>query len=63
MLKDILKLAHKNGIVLSNNKFIYQNKEVGFSDFIFFVNKNKFIRGIEGAILNSKKVLFNVEQH
>lgn len=61
MLKDILKIAHKKGIVLSNNKFIYQKKEVGFSDFIFFVNKNKFINGIEGSVNKSKKILFNAE--
>ncbi len=62
MFKDILKIAHKNGIALRDNKFIYQNKEVGFSDFIFYVNKNKFIKGIEGAVLSSKQVLFNVDK-
>jgi hypothetical protein len=63
MFKDILKIAHKNGIALRDNKFIYQNKEVGFSDFIFYVNKNKFINGIEGAVLNSKLVLFDVNKY
>jgi hypothetical protein len=63
MFKDILKIAHKNGIALRDNKFIYQNKEVGFSDFIFYVNKNKFINGIEGAVLSSKQVLFNVNKY
>lgn len=62
MLKDILRIAKKNGIVLSDNKFIYQNKEIGFSDFIFYVNKNKFKTGIEGAIINSKQILFNVDK-
>jgi hypothetical protein len=63
MFKDILKIAHKNGIALRDNKFIYQNKEVSFSDFIFYVNKNKFINGIEGAVLNSKLVLFDVNKY
>lgn len=63
MFKDILKIAHKNGIALRHNKFIYQNKEVGFSDFIFYVNKNKFVNGIEGAVLSSKQVLFNVDKY
>jgi hypothetical protein len=63
MFKDILKIAHKNGIALRDNKFIYQNKEVGFSDFIFYVNKNKFVNGIEGAVLNSKLVLFDVNKY
>lgn len=63
MLKDILKIAHKNGIVLHDDKFIYHNKEVDFSDFIFYVNKNKFINGIERAVLNSKQVLFNADKY
>lgn len=62
MLKDILKIAHKNGIGLSRDKFIYQNKEIGFAEFIFYVNKHKFINGIEGAIKKSKYVLFNLDK-
>ncbi len=62
MLKDILKIAHKNGIILRKDKFIYDNKEISFSEFIAFINKHKFNKGIEKAILNSKKVLFNVKQ-
>lgn len=63
MLKDILKVARKNGIVLRNDKFTYQNREVRISDFIFYVNKNKFINGIEGAILKSKQELFNMDKY
>ncbi|MBI5661287.1 MULTISPECIES: hypothetical protein [Ignavibacterium] len=62
MLKDILKIAHKNGIVLRRDKFVFENKEISFSEFISFINKNKFNEGIEKAILNSKKVLFNDKQ-
>lgn len=62
MLKDILKIAHKNGIVLRRDKFVFENKEISFSEFISFINKNKFNEGIGKAILNSKKVLFNAKQ-
>lgn len=58
MLKDIIKIAHRNEILLSGNKFIFQNKEIDFASFISFVNKNKFTNGIEGAIKKSKDVLF-----
>jgi hypothetical protein len=62
MLKDILKIAHKNGIVLRKDKFVFDNKEISFSEFVTFINKHKFDGGIEKAILNSKKILFNAKQ-
>ncbi|AFH50005.1 Hypothetical protein IALB_2302 [Ignavibacterium album JCM 16511] len=63
MFKDILKIAHKNGIVLCKDKFVYQNNEIVFADFILYVNKHKFYEGIEGAIIKSKNVLFNSDRY
>ncbi len=59
MLKDIIKIAHKNGIYLKNNLFVCNDSEVKFNEFIWFINKRKFSLGIEEAIKISKKELFN----
>jgi len=58
MLKDIFKVAKKNGIVYKRGFFVYNDSAIPYKDFIKFVNNKRFICGIKDAINNTKKELF-----
>mgnify|MGYP001348860650 CR=1 FL=1 len=58
MLKDIIKISHKHNIILKNGVFNFLERDISFSDYIFYINKHKFFYGIEGAIARSKDELF-----
>jgi len=58
MLKDIIKISHKHNIILKNGVFKFLERDISFSDYIFYINKFKFFYGIEGAIARSKDELF-----
>ena len=58
MLKDIIKISHKHNIILENSVFKFSQSKVCFKDYIIYINKLKFLYGIEGAVKKSKEELF-----
>lgn len=57
MLKDIIKLCRKYEIHYSNGRFIYNESQITYADFIKYVMSKKFTNGLEQSVILAKKNL------
>jgi hypothetical protein len=62
MLKDILRIALKNKIILQNGQFIYKGSKVTYSEFMLYVNKNRFLYGLDNTISDARQELFKINK-
>lgn len=58
MLKDIFKLCKTNNIHYTDNEFVCNGVKVSYLKFISYINKNRFIVGLNKSINLAEKELF-----